>query len=178
MSLPDLIELSATDFITVGTVGPPGKRTFFLQAAQDTTIVTLVIEKEHAAALSIAVRSMLEQLSQGETEIEGKAKSADMDLIHPMEPLFRVGQLGLGYDEAQDMLVIMAEELTREEEQGTRVHIWANRTLMATLAHHAATIVASGRPVCPLCNEVIDPGEEHVCIKSNGRKRLYKTDES
>jgi len=175
MSLPNLIELEAADFVTVDTIGPPGKRTFFLQAAQETMLVTVVIEKEHAAALSIAIRSMLEQLDQGETEVEGEAGSADMGLIHPVEPLFRVGQLGLGYDETQDMLVIMAEELTREEEQGSRVHIWGNRALMAALAHHAATVVALGRPVCPLCNEVIDSGEVHVCIKDNGRKRLYKT---
>jgi len=175
MSQPNLIELNAADFVTVGTIGPPGKRTFFLQAAQETTVVSLVIEKEHAAALAITIRSMLEQLSQGETALEGEPTSADMGLIHPVEPLFRVGQLGLGYDETQDMLVIMAEELAGEEDQGSIVRIWGSRVLMAALADHAATIVAAGRPICPLCNEVIDSDDGHVCIKGNGHKRLYKT---
>jgi uncharacterized repeat protein (TIGR03847 family) len=178
MSLPELIELSAADFITVGTIGPPGKRTFFLQAAQETTIIALIIEKEHAAALSIAIRSMLVQLGKSEIDIRTESESIDVELIHPVEPLFRVGRLGLGYDEAKDMLIIMAEELTEEQEQGSIVRIWGNHTLMAAMAYRAAVVVAAGRPDCPLCGEVIDPGEEHVCVKGNGRKRLYKTDAS
>ena len=48
MSLPELIELSEVDFITIDTIGPPGQRTFYLQAAQGNTLITLIIEKEHA----------------------------------------------------------------------------------------------------------------------------------
>ena len=64
MSLPEPIELGHADFITIDTVGPPGQRTFFLQAAEGDMLITLIIEKEHAATLSIAIRSMLEQLNQ------------------------------------------------------------------------------------------------------------------
>lgn len=176
MSLPELIELDKTDFITIDTIGPPGERIFFLQAAQDTMVITLIIEKEHAAALSIAIRGLLTQLDKGEAGDEPEL--ANLDLIHPVQPLFRVGQLGLGYDETQDMLVIMAEELaTEEDQQVTRVHIWASRVRMAALARKAAIVVAAGRPICPLCGEPIELGEEHVCIKGNGRKRLYKVNE-
>ena len=175
MSLPELIELNEADFITVDTIGPPGKRTFFLQAAQDETLITLVIEKEHAAALSIAIQNILEQL--GKSEAEDESELISLDLIHPVEPLFHVGQLGLGYDQVQDMLVIMAEELAMEENQRvTRVHIWASRAQMAALARKAAVVVVSGRPLCPLCGESINAGEKHVCIKDNGRRRLYEMD--
>lgn len=173
MSLPELIELTQVDFITIDTIGPPGQRTFYLQAAQDNTLITLIIEKEHAAALSIAIHGILEKLGEAEDEPE----PPDLDLIHPVEPLFRVGRLGLGYDQIRDMLVIMAEELAtededEEEQQQTRVHIWVNRTQMAALAHNAAIAVASGRPRCPLCKEILNPDEEHVCVRGNGRKRI------
>jgi uncharacterized repeat protein (TIGR03847 family) len=160
------------DFVTIDTVGPPGERTFYLQAAQDDMLITVIIEKEHAAALSIAIRGMLEQL--GETEDE--SDSISRDLVHPVAPLFRVGHVGLGYDEELDMLVIMVEELVGEDEQGTKVHIWASRVQMAQLARKAAVAVASGRPICPLCGEAMDAGENHICVKGNGRKRLYETD--
>ena len=176
MSLPELIELDRPDFITIDTIGPPGQRTFFLQAMEGDTIITLIIEKEHAAALSIAIRSLLEQLSQGQAETTEEAAPVNLDIIQPVRPLFRVGQLGMGYDEAQDMIVIMAQELTEEEQQGTKVHIWGNRVQMKALAQQAATVVAAGRPVCPLCGEVIEIDEEHVCVKGNGRKRLYKSE--
>jgi uncharacterized repeat protein (TIGR03847 family) len=173
MRLPELIELSQADSITIDTIGPPGQRTFYLQAAQDETIITLIIEKEHAAAISIAISRLLEQLG----EAGGGPEPVIVELIHPVEPLFRVGQLGLGYDETRDMLVVMAEELAAEEEQQVaKVHIWASRTQMAALARRAAIAFASGRPTCPLCGESIDPEEQHVCVRGNGRRRIYEPD--
>ena len=178
MSLPELIELNRVDLVTIDTIVLPGQRTFFLQAAQDDTLITLIIEKEHAAALSIAIQGLLEHLNQDKAQVEDEPIPINLDLVHPVEPLFRVGGLGLGYDETEDMLIIMAEELTEEEKQGTRVHIWGNRVQMLALAHQAATVVASGRPICPLCGESISADEEHVCVKGNGRKHLYKPDKS
>lgn len=177
MSLPKLIELGQADFVTIDTIGPPGQRTFYLQAAQGDTLITVIIEKEHAAALSVAIRGLLEQLAEGEAETVEEREPINVELIRPVEPLFRAGRLGLGYDETEDKLVIMVEELTdeEEEEEGTRVHIWGGRDLMAALAHKAALVVASGRPLCPLCAEPIEPGEEHVCVRGNGRKHIFKS---
>ena len=172
MRLPELIELSRPDFIIIDTIGPPGQRTFYLQAAQDDMLVTLIIEKEQAAAISLAINGVLEKLEGADHEVE----PVSMELIQPVSPLFRVGQLGLGYDEAQDMLVITAEEIATEEQpQRTKVHIWGSRDQMAALARQAAIAVRSGRPVCPLCGEVIDTGERHVCVRGNGRKHSQET---
>jgi uncharacterized repeat protein (TIGR03847 family) len=171
--VPELIELSQTDFITIDTIGPPGQRTFYLQAAQGDTLITLIIEKAHAAALSITANNILQRLG----EID-EPEPVDVDLIHPIEPLFRVGKLELGYDQIRDMLVVVADELVAEEGQGgTRVRIWVSRAQMAALAHKSAIVVAAGRPTCPLCSEPINPGEKHVCVRDNGRKHLYELDE-
>ena len=171
MNQPELIELSRVDFVTIDTVGPPGQRTFYLQASQDDLLITLIIEKMHAAALSVAIKSLLEQL--GETD---EPLPMEMSLIQPIEPLFRAGNLGLGYDEERDMLVIVAEEMVVDEErQASRVQIWADRSRMAQLARQAAVTVAAGRPTCPLCSEPLNPGEDHVCVRGNGRKRLFDT---
>ena len=62
MSQPEWIELSAVDFITIDTIGPPGQRTFYLQVARDELLITVIIEKEQAAALAIATGSALDQL--------------------------------------------------------------------------------------------------------------------
>jgi len=176
MGLPELIELNQADFITIDTTGPLGQRTFYLQAAQDDILITLIIEKEQAAAMSIAVSGVLEQLGEARDEPE----PVSLDLIHPLEPLFRVGRLGLGYDRARDMLIVVAEELTADLEEGQRgakIHIWASQAQMAALARKAAIVVSSGRPTCPLCGEITNPDEQHVCVRGNGRKRLYKVDD-
>jgi uncharacterized repeat protein (TIGR03847 family) len=173
MNLPELIELGQTDFVTIDTIGPPGQRTFYLQAAQGDMVVTVIIEKEHAAALSIAVNEVLAQMD----EIGEVPDPVTLNLLQPVEALFRVGKLGLGYDQEKQMFVVVAEELVEEGQEGVKVHIWASRGQMAGLARKATAAIAAGRPVCPLCHEVINPGEEHVCVRGNGRKHLYRLDE-
>lgn len=173
MNLPEVIELGRADFITIDALGPPGQRTFYLQAAQGDLVVTVIIEKEHAAALAVAIN---EVLAQG-GELGEVPDPAVLNLIQPVHPLFRVGKLGLGYDQEGRTFIVVAEELVEEGQRGVKVHIWASRDQMAGLARKAAAVVAAGRPVCPLCHEVINSGEEHVCVRGNGRKYLYRLDE-
>ncbi len=56
------IELNPVDFITVGTVGPKGRRLFHIQAGKAGQIVTLTIEKEQARALAEALTELLDDL--------------------------------------------------------------------------------------------------------------------
>jgi len=163
---PDLIELRRADFLTIGTVGEPGQRTFFLQAAQDDLVVSLVIEKEQATALAIGISNVLSDAGT----LEDMDQHERMELIHPIRPLFRVGRFSLGQDERRNMFVIVAGALVPEDEPATTVRIWGTRDQMLALAREAVIAVASGRPLCPLCHEIMDPGEEHVCVRGNGRK--------
>jgi uncharacterized repeat protein (TIGR03847 family) len=172
MNEPQSIKLDQIEFITIDTIGPPGRRTFYLQAIQQELIITVIIEKEHASAIAIAIESVLEQLGiPRETP-----QIAGMDLIQPVQPLFRVGQLRLGYDQERDMLIISAEALTQGAESGAIVQIWVGQELMEPLAHKAAAVVAAGRPTCPLCHEIINPDEEHVCVRENGKKKIFTPD--
>jgi uncharacterized repeat protein (TIGR03847 family) len=55
-------ELPAVDRLTVGTVGPAGKRTFYLQARQDDQLVTLKLEKQQVGALAQLLTELLDDL--------------------------------------------------------------------------------------------------------------------
>jgi uncharacterized repeat protein (TIGR03847 family) len=164
----NVIELRRADHLTIGTVGEPGERTFFLQAAQDDLVISLVIEKEQATAIAIAISSVL---SDAEA-VEDVDQHRRIELIHPVRPLFRVAKLSMGHDEAREMIVIIAEALVPEGEPGQRVRIWGTQAQMLALAREAVIAVAAGRPICPLCHEVLDPGQDHVCVRGNGRKRV------
>jgi probable phosphoglycerate mutase len=162
-----LYDLNPVSHITVGAIGEPGKRTFFVQGQQGTSVVTLVSEKDQVIALSRGIDEILERLG-----ISGQAVSMseeEMELVEPIDPVFRVGQLGLGYDQASKLLVLVAYELPEEENPATVnvVRFWATGEQMRKLARHAAVIVAAGRPVCVLCGRPIDP-EGHFCPKRNG----------
>jgi uncharacterized repeat protein (TIGR03847 family) len=164
------IELKPVDFITVGTVGPKGRRLFHLQAGQGSQIVALIIEKEQARALAEALSDLLDDLLRQ----RGEALSSDdvdmskmnMDLREPIEPQFRVAQMGLGYDEDSDLIVLVGQELVTPEEgqdpdllQPGVVRFWGSRQQMRALKNHALEVVKQGRA---------DP-------KSNGRLLYYWT---
>src|SRR5258708_33451101 len=108
------IELNPVDCITVGTVGRKGKRLFHLQAGKGWQVVWLTIEKEPGRALAEAVTELLDDLMRQ----RGDSLSSDavnlatinMELREPIEPQFRVAQMGLGYDEDRDLIVLVAQE--------------------------------------------------------------------
>jgi uncharacterized repeat protein (TIGR03847 family) len=163
------IELNPVDFVTVGTVGPKGQRVFYLQAGHGEQVVSLIIEKEQSWALSEAIEELIEDLdNRYETDTTEMSFSAeDMDLREPIDPIFRVSQMGLGYDEAQDKIVLVAQELVASsaeqdpllQQSPGVVRIWCSRDQMRALSRKAMSTVKSGRA---------DP-------KQNGRLVYYWT---
>jgi len=149
------IELDPVDFITIGTVGPKGKRVFHIQAGRRSQIVTLTLEKEQTRALAEAITEMLDDLAKRYPEKpENKLTFADMNMeLHdPVEPMFRVAQIGLGYDEGRDLVVIVAQEMVTLSEEDEPVDIqpgivrfWGTRRQFRALGMRAATIVKKGR---------------------------------
>lgn len=150
-------ELNPVDFITIGTVGPKGQRIFHLQAGKIGDIISLTIEKEQASALGEAIRELLDDLDKRFPSPQGRTTAdlsrMNMDLREPIEPMFRVAQMGLGYDEDRDFVVLVAQELLTvgddedpvEAEPGV-VRLWCSREQMAALSAHALQIVQAGRP--------------------------------
>lgn len=162
------IELNPVDFITVGTIGPKGQRVFHLQGGQDNHLVSLVIEKEQAWALSEAIREMLEDLDERHPDPAAPSEvdfsGLDMDLREPIEPIFRVAQMGLGYDEDRNMVVLVAQEMVPTDENAdpdeiepSVVRMWCSRRQMRLLSNFTLEVVKAGRA---------DP-------KQNGRLTYY-----
>lgn len=168
------IELDSIDFITIGTIGPPGQRIFHLQAMRERQLVTLTIEKEQAAALAEGIFSILKEIQEkfDLTTLEDTHDNLDLDLQEPILPLFRVAQMGLGYDNTHDRLILFLNELLAEDTPGEPrvVRLAATRMQMRTLAEHTRAVVAGGRPICGNCGLPIDP-EGHFCPRSNGHKK-------
>lgn len=153
------IEIDPADFITIGTVGPKGQRVFYLQAGKGSQLVSLVIEKEQSWALSEAIRELVDDLDQKMNDSTQQTiyNEEAMDLREPIDPIFRVSQMGLGYDEERDSIVLIAQELVlsqgEDEDLGlpddalepSVVRIWCSRTQMRALSAHAVGKVQAGR---------------------------------
>lgn len=170
-----LTDLNPVNRITIGAVGEPGQRIFLLQASQTGSIVTLKIEKEQARVLAVSTTELLDELDEKYPRSFSKVDrplTSDLMLREPMEPEFVVGQIGLGYDQDQDMVVLVVQEIQADaDEEVATVRFWATRSQMKALSEHTLEVVNQGRPICPLCESPIDP-DGHFCPKSNGFERV------
>jgi uncharacterized repeat protein (TIGR03847 family) len=166
------IELNPVSYLTVGTIGPPGQRVFYLQGSRGIDIISLVVEKEQVSIMADSLETFLEELDDKHPEETRDAEESimqDMRLREPVEGLYRVGNMGLGYNETADQIVLVAYELVDEEEEPNVVSFWATRMQMRALIEHARKVVAAGRPICGNCARPIDP-QGHFCPNRNGHR--------
>ena len=95
-----------------GTVGPPGSRTFFLQARDDARIVSVALEKQQVAILAERLDLLLDEAlrrSGGDARIPAVAPVGLVDkapLEQPIDEEFRVGTITLGWDDDSGLAVI------------------------------------------------------------------------
>ena len=145
-----IIELDPVTHITAGAVGQPGHRTFFIQAERRSERVDLICEKEQVQALADAIDEMAQNLEQefGLTRpTDPTVDDAAMAIKEPVDPLFRVGAMGLGYDANRDRILLVAQEaLGEEEERDPReARFFATRAQMETLSRYAREVIGHGR---------------------------------
>lgn len=160
------------DRFVAGTVGEPGARSFFLQARQEGSLVSIGIEKAQVAALAARLEDLLDAVDAPEAgdahDIEG--------LEEPLVELFRAGALALAWDAVAGTVVIEAQtpsedgeyvEVADDDDQGPdllRVRLDPDRA--RRFARNAAALVAAGRPPCPICGAPLDQ-RGHFCMRGD-----------
>ncbi|HSY16553.1 MAG TPA: DUF3090 family protein [Jatrophihabitantaceae bacterium] len=166
-----------------GTVGAPGDRTFYLQAAEGNRIVSVSLEKAQVVVLADRIEQLLEEVvSRTGTALPASGEPDTEALEQPVEEEFRVGAMGLAWDGDEGLVIIEAQAPTED----TSI---AEQTLLEDVAdgpdalrvrlepgharefvNRARLLVAAGRPPCPLCALPLDPAG-HVCPRQNGYHR-------
>jgi uncharacterized repeat protein (TIGR03847 family) len=169
------IELRPISHITIDAIGQPGKRVFYLQGWQGMRSVTLIVEKIQVQSLAIGLEQFMTEVNQqfpDLTEMNDEYDEDQMRIRPPLDPLFRVGELGLGYDAENDLVVLVAREAVAEDQdpaQAKSVRFWCSRAQVKAMCRWGMQVASQGRPVCPQCGEPMDP-EGHFCPKKNGHK--------
>ena len=164
-------DFDEVDAFTVGALGQPGSRVFFLQARRGTTWVTVKCEKQQASAIADYLRRVLNDLPD-HTE---KPVPAAMELAAPVETAFILGPVGLGYDRATDRVLVQLEEVIDLDEEGEpldedadrgHLRVFLTRSQAAAFCEHTDNVVSAGRPACRWCTQPINP-EGHACPRMN-----------
>ena len=171
------LDLNPVQHITADAIGKPGQRVFYLQGWRETDIqpVTVIIEKVQLQTLATGLEQMLAEIVQQNPALAGLQAEYDRDKMRitpPVDPLFRAGEMGLGYDAEEDQIVILVREIVMEDgdpEEASVVRFWCSRQQASWLAGWSLEVVNRGRPICPQCGQPMEP-EGHFCPKKNGHK--------
>lgn len=171
-----------------GTVGPPGQRTFFLQAREGSRVTSVSLEKQQVAVLAERVDGLLDELLRAEGGaglIPAVAPTGMEDvapLDQPIEEEFRAGTMTLAWDSETARVVIevfpISDSDTDPEELLEVEEPTADEMLVVSLPPAAArafckraqAVVAAGRPPCQFCGNPLDPAG-HLCPRANGFRR-------
>ncbi|WP_182523383.1 DUF3090 domain-containing protein [Nocardioides dongkuii] len=176
-------------FVT-GTVGPPGSRTFFLQARSGARLVSVALEKRQVAVLAERVDELLDDVMSSDTDAPVVPAVAPLGLEdtapleQPIEEEFRAGTMTLSWDPADSRVVIEvfpyseAAVVSPDQLDEDIIEPEPDEVLLVRLSPGAARafvkrseqVLEAGRPSCPFCGGPIDP-EGHLCVRANGFRR-------
>ena len=173
-----------------GTVGPPGQRTFFLQARAGARVTSVALEKQQVSVLAERIDELLDELirsSEGESTIPAMPPVALDDnepLEQPIVEEFRAGTMTLSWEAADERVVVEVfpfteegvvepgtpEEEIDEPEPEEMLVVRLPAGLARAFVKRAQAVVAAGRPSCQFCGGPVDPAG-HLCPRANGFRR-------
>ena len=166
-------EFTEPDSIVPGVFGEPGRRTFFIQVRDGGRIVSFKMEKQQVAALCEYLEGILTDLPA----IHPGQFIAPISAVNPEDMQWIVGGLAVAYEEDDDRLMIVAEEMPDIDGEDhhfiedfdfdpATARIRITRAQVAAFIAVGNDIVRAGRPACRLCGRPMDPGG-HPCPRLN-----------
>lgn len=167
------IEFLPVDHLTTDALGPKGQRVFYLQGTKDDQVVTLITEKFQVQSLAVGVEQFLVEIAEKFPDIPDASAdfSADaMRILPPVDPLFRIAKIEIGYNAEDDLVVLFIFELLpddSDEDDPGIVRLWCTRDQLRALGHWGIEVANRGRPICLQCGQPEEP-EGHFCVKKNG----------
>ena len=170
------LDFDPVEHITADAIGPPGQRVFFIQARQGEQLITFLVEKFQIQSLTVGAETFLSELLERFPHLERGSVDYDeekMRILPPVDPMFRVGEMGLSYDEDRDLVTLVIREMRSEgsdKTEGRVVRLWCTRSQLRAMCNWGLGVTLQGRRMCPYCGEPEDPSG-HFCPKKNGRNR-------
>jgi uncharacterized repeat protein (TIGR03847 family) len=151
--------------IDAEAIGRPGQRRFRLMVRSNSQSASIWMEKQQLASIGTWLSETCERLDRehptNDPDVEPNAFAAIFDLE------FRASQIGLGYAESEDLFAIHAFDVEALQGERPDFRCFLTRGQSRVLARKIESVVAAGRPICPLCSMPMEP-EGHVCPRSNG----------
>jgi uncharacterized repeat protein (TIGR03847 family) len=140
------------DRFVAGTIGEPGRRTFFLQARKASQVVTVVLEKVQVQVLAERLDQLLDELEdRGVTEtaaVDGPLDTGPLE--EPLVEAFRATTLTLGWDADAERVLVEARadpieiEIEADEDDEDLDDVAAEGLRIADADDEATAVEAAG----------------------------------
>lgn len=186
-------EFDPPERFIAGTVGPPGGRTFFLQARHGRRLISVSCEKQQIAALADRLNDLLDAFAGGAASEQAAAlHQDDRPLETPIDDEFRAAALALAWDPDNASVLVEAHSSTAQieaetgdedsdEESGPMadpepsehddvLRVRLTPAQARAFARRCSLVVSAGRPACPFCGGPLD-SSGHICPRANGYRR-------
>ncbi len=164
------VDLGPVQRLDAVSLGAPGRRTFRLVAANRARVVWLWLEREELQVLGMTVEQLLGRWpldpALAATVQPPKNATAQVDPSERPTLEFKVGRLAMGYEEHDDLFLLLAHETDADPEGPPTLRCEVSRRQLERLSRQIAAICAGGRPRCPLCGTPLDR-PKHPCPRLN-----------
>jgi uncharacterized repeat protein (TIGR03847 family) len=178
-----IFEFDPVERFIAGTVGQPGERTFFIQAAIGSRIVSVTLEKMQVSAMAERIVEILQQVARNEFgQIKNSSAKDTGPLTQPILEEFRVGVIGIVWEGKRERIAIELQAMSEDSgefddlvlEDGDtapdllRVSLTIEQAIEFVI--RSRIVVSAGRTPCPFCGAPLDP-QGHLCPRANGYRR-------
>jgi uncharacterized repeat protein (TIGR03847 family) len=167
-----------------GTVGQPGERTFFIQARHGSRLISVSCEKSQVQALADRLTYMVREIKQSDpTVVLTRLMRDDGPLETPIEEEFRVGVIGIAFDDSRQLIQIDLQAVSESDQEepdfidvddlsGDQdiLRVLISPSVADQFSKRALSVVNAGRQPCPFCGGPIDL-RGHLCPRANGYRR-------
>lgn len=171
---------NALDRFTVGTVGVPGERTFYIQIRSGTSLHSFSLEKSQVAVLAERLRHMVKEIKATHPLLSYTERVKDsLPLDTPIDDEFRIGSMALFFDSDMEKIQLDLREINQNsndeddeeiDEDIEVVRLFLTISQALTFASRSELIITAGRAQCPFCAFPINP-TGHICARANGYRR-------
>lgn len=164
-----MIDFGLVDVVDAEAIGEPGQRTFRLRARSGAMRAALWMEKEQLTVLGRAISRLLaDRAPRRDDPLPAPPEMGEFGSDPDVE--FQVARLGLDYSEDGGgrvrLLADDQEALTQGATPAFRMEI--GRDAARSLVARIGSVVAAGRPRCPLCGQPLEGDGAHFCPGANG----------
>ena len=152
------------------TFGEPGMRTFRFSVDSASSNAKVWLEKEQLAELCMAMAQLSKETTKSSNPVDNPPTHLEAEELTSLE--FKATRLAFGHNPNTGMFIVDAHDPEDDDEEPS-IRVWVSRDMITEFADAGLEIVASGRPICPLCSSPMDP-DGHSCPRQNGHSKNRK----